>query len=123
LRHGLNAAAPDGGDRSDEVLELARRLGGRAEPSAAGLRAAEAELHLVRIRTIKHRVLESALAHLEAEVAPEKPLTPGETLARALAASASELARLDGYERKARSRRKRAFRALGVSVLAERSQR
>jgi hypothetical protein len=39
-------------------------------------------------------------------------LDPDEVLARALIQSADELLKLDGYERKARSRRKKAFQAL-----------
>ena len=35
-----------------------------------------------------------------------------EVMARALAECADELLKLDGYERKARSRRKKAFRGL-----------
>ena len=112
LRHGLNAAAPEEGDDSLDVLGLARRLCGRGEASLAGRNAAEAELHLVRIRNIKRLVLEAEIRRIEGEGEQDQSLGPDAVMSRAIAQVAEELLKLDGYERRARSRRKKAFRAL-----------
>ena len=112
LRHGLSAAQPDADSVPAEVLGLAGRLCSRAQASFTGLTAAESELYLVRIRMIKQRVLEAAVKRVEAEIKQNQPLGSDEVIARALIECADELLKLDGYERKARSRRKTAFRAL-----------
>jgi hypothetical protein len=112
LRHGLNAAPSQGADVPVDVLSLASRLSGRSEPGDAGLAAAEAQTHLVRIRTTKLRVLEASVRRIEAEAGPDQRLDPDAVLGRALAESAEELRVLDGYDRKAHSRRKTAFRRL-----------
>jgi hypothetical protein len=49
---------------------------------------------------------------VEAETKQNQSLDPDDVMARALIECADELLKLDGYERKARSRRKKAFRAL-----------
>ena len=112
LRHGLNSAAPEGADVPADVLRLASRLSGQREPSEAGRAAAESQAHLVRIRTIKSRVLEACVRRIEAEASSDQRLDPETVLGRAMAESAEELRVLEGYERKARSRRKAAFRRL-----------
>ena len=112
-RHGLSAAQPDADSVPTEVLGLAGRLCGRAAQAGfAGLNAAECELYLVRIRMIKQRVLEAVVKRVEAETKQNQSLGLDEMMARALIECADELLKLDGYERKARSRRKKAFRAL-----------
>jgi hypothetical protein len=111
LRHGLGAAVPEAGDPK-EVLDLAARLCGGSDLSVAARNAAETELHLSRIRTIKRGVLEAAIRRAQSEFLQDQSLKSDDVLARALAECADELLKLDGYERKARSRRKRAFRAL-----------
>ena len=63
------------------------------------------------IRTIKLRVLQLA-AQRVALADSVHGLSPEEIQAQALLEAALELLKLDGYERKARSRRKKAFRAL-----------
>jgi hypothetical protein len=112
LRHGLSAAQPDADSVSAEVLGLAGRLCGRAQAGFAGLNAAEAELTLVRIRRIKQRVLEAMVRRVENETVQNQLLGADEVMARALIECADELLKLDGYERKARSRRNKAFRSL-----------
>ncbi len=112
LRHGLNAAAPEDAGDTAEVLRLAARLAGRAQVSLAARNAAEAELHLARVRLIKQRILEDAIRRIETESEQDQTLGPDVVMARALTDSAAELLVLDGYERKARSRRKTAFRSL-----------
>ena len=112
LRHGLSAKASASTDDQD-VLCLARRLCGRSEPSLASRDAAEAELHLARIRAIKRRLIEAAVQRIQdSGTYYNRPLTDDETVAIAYVESAGELGTLDGYERKARSRRKKAFRVL-----------
>jgi hypothetical protein len=112
LRHGLTAAQPDADSVPVEVLGLASRLCGRAQAGFAGRNAAESELYLARIRIIKQRVLEAVVKRVEAETKQNQSLDPDDVMARALIECADELLKLDGYERKARSRRKKAFRAL-----------
>ena len=111
LRHGLNAKASASTDDQD-VLCLARRLCGRSEPSVASRDAAEAELHLARIRAIKRRLIEAAVQRIQDSGAYNRPRTDYDMVAIAYVESADELGTLDGYERKARSRRKKAFRSL-----------
>jgi hypothetical protein len=115
LRHGLTVAAPKrDGDNGDpvEVLGPAGWLRGHAAASLAERNAAEAELQLVRIRSIKKRTVDAAMRRIETEGEEDQSLTSDEVMARALLECAAELLKLDGYERKARSRRKKAFRAL-----------
>jgi hypothetical protein len=112
LRHGLSAAQPDADSVPAEVLGLAGRLCGRAQAGFAGLNAAESELNLVRIRRIKQRVLEAVVNRIETKAEQNQSLDPDDVMARALIECTNELLKLDGYERKARSRRKKAFRAL-----------
>ena len=111
-RHGLSAAQSEAGNVPAEVLGLAGRLCGHAQAGFAGLNAAECELNLVRIRMIKYHLLEAAAKRLDAETKQDQSLGPDELIARALIECAAEMLKLDGYERKARSRRKKAFRAL-----------
>jgi hypothetical protein len=112
VRHGLNAAAPDPSSDRPEVLRLAAQLCGRADPGFAARNAAEAELFLLRIRTIKRDTLEAAISRVQTGVVQDQCPDSEGVMARALAECADALLKLDGYERKARSRRKKAFRAL-----------
>lgn len=112
LRHGLNAARPEAGSVPDEVLGLACRLRGITRADTAGLNAAECELLLVRIRNTKHRLIEAVAKRLVEETAQDQTLGADELMTRVLVECADELLKLDGYERKARSRRKKAFRAM-----------
>ena len=112
LRHGLNSAAPERSDYLAEVLGLAGRIGGCAEANLAGRDAAKAELDLVRIQMVKQRVLQAAIRRIETNGDQDHSLDPDEVTARALIECADELLKLDRYERRARSRRRKAFRAL-----------
>jgi hypothetical protein len=64
------------------------------------------------IRRIKQRVLEAVVNRIETKAEQNQSLDPDDVMARALIECTNELLKLDGYERKARSRRKKAFRAL-----------
>jgi len=112
LRHGLNTAAPEDGSDSTEVTGLAARLCGHAEASFASRNAAEAEIYLLRIRNIKWKVLDAAIDRIMEKGEQNQSRDPAEVIACALAEAADELLVLDGYERKARSRRKKACRVL-----------
>ena len=70
------------------------------------------ELQLVRIRSIKQRVLEVVVNRIETKTQQNQSFDPDDVMARVLIECADELLKLDDYERKARSRRKKAFRAL-----------
>ena len=110
VRHGLNTAAPDGSAGLDE---LARRLGDAVDAGEDTIAtAAEAQDYLVRIQTIKHQVLQSTILNLSNTQAGPEPTAPFDVMTAALLSCEPQLRLLDDYERKARSRRKKAFRAL-----------
>ena len=69
-------------------------------------------MHLERVRRVIQNVIQATINRIEGEGAQGQSIHPGEVMALALVESADELLKLDGYERKARSRRKKAFRAL-----------
>lgn len=110
LRHGLSAAAPDDQGLGGETGQIAALLCQGDERLAPAARiAAAAQSHLNRVRSAKHYALRAAILH-QGEVDPAA--SPQEILARALIEAADELVTLNGYERKALSRRKRAVRNL-----------
>lgn len=110
VRHGLNVAA---GGLNSEIEDLARRLEtGAAVGLSAAQTAAEAQVFLVRIRTIKQRIVQVAVQWLWDTHDRAQPLSSFEAMTLALLACEPQLLVLDGYERKARSRRKKTFRAL-----------
>lgn len=111
LRHGLNSA-PERSDHLADVLGLAGRIAGGAEANLAGQDAARAELDLIRIRRVKQCVLQAAVTRIETGGDPVQTLDADAVMARALIECADDLLKLDRYERRARSRRRRAFRAL-----------
>jgi hypothetical protein len=95
LRHGLNAA-PSQGVSDVSTLDLAARMVGQPRANEAGLEAAQAEEHLIRIRSIKRSTLESAVAEVLAETISDQQLVKEEALALALCAAADELEVLGG---------------------------
>lgn len=111
VRHGLNVTGPAVHLETPEIEDLATRLLEGATVTTAR-NAAEAQAFLVRIRNIKGQVLQLAAYRIQAAQDPRLPLATDEVLARALSECAEELLKLDGYERKALSRRKKALRAL-----------
>ncbi|MFI4976904.1 MAG: hypothetical protein ACHP84_20410 [Caulobacterales bacterium] len=113
LRHGLNVPRPAGESLSGEIEDLAHRLSeGSVAGSPAALRAAETQVQLVRIRNIKLQIVRFAIERLCNVALAERQFASYEIMTNALIESEPELLRLDGYERKARSRRKKALRAL-----------
>lgn len=111
VRHGLNVTCPAVHLDTPEIEDLATRLLEGATVTTAR-HAAEAQAFFVRIRNIKGQVLQLAAYRIQAAQDPRLPLATDEVLARALSECAEELLKLDGYERKALSRRKKALRAL-----------
>lgn len=113
LRHGLNLPLPLD-EYGEELSALTERLqGGIPAKAADAKQAAIAQLQLERVRRIKALVLlEGAERAREADVASAAGSDAGDEISLALADRLARLLTLDGYERKALSRRKKAFRAL-----------
>jgi fructose-1,6-bisphosphatase/sedoheptulose 1,7-bisphosphatase-like protein len=111
LRHGLTAVRPSG-IAAEGVLALASQILGGSASREAALEAAECRSHLIRIQNIKQAALQTAIGRELKKISNNQEVTSDEAMARALCAVANELKVLDGYERKARSRLKRALRAL-----------
>ena len=112
LRHGLNT--PIEADHRQRALIDAWTLRFRNSPSTPtrhARAAAIAQVELSRVRAAKATALRLAAEQVEAACADKS--APKATLtAQALIASLPDLLKLDGYERKARSKRDKAFRAL-----------
>ena len=102
-RHGLNVDAPDNDPVVTAILQALR-----PEPHSRGA-ARTLALAQERLRRIR-----AAKAAATVSPPPDLPdnLTPEDAQAYAYAAAANQLLRLDDYERKALSRRKRAIREL-----------
>jgi hypothetical protein len=112
LRHGLAVAIGSDPSFSDEVNRLASALvQGRSGQSAGefALQAAEAEIDLLRIRRLRASLFNSVLGNPEPKLDDHSELN-------------EELAKLERYERRAFSRRKRAFRAMTEAELIPTSQ-
>lgn len=107
--HGLNIPVRFDAAWAPRVQELVRALAGGDEARLAGAHAAaEAQAHLERISAMKQLALRLAIAQLR-----EQRSEPPESIeARAHIAAVPQLLKLDNYERKARSRLKRALRGL-----------
>jgi hypothetical protein len=106
LRHGLNT--PIEADHPQLAIIEAwalRFCNSPSTPARHARAAAMAQAELSRVRAAKVTALRLAAERVEA--APKAILT-----ARALIASLPDLLKLDGYERKARSKRDKAFREL-----------
>jgi hypothetical protein len=100
LRHGLAVPIGTGPEFRDDIERLAKLLSSDPQDSSARS-VAEAELDLLRIRKIRAGLFD-ALYCAEA---------PGQ-----LAELNDRLAKLERYERRAFSRRKRALRIMHVSA-------
>jgi hypothetical protein len=101
LRHGLAIAIGSDSTLSEDVKRLASALARGRSGSNIGEfahQAAEAEIDLLRIRKIRASLFNAILGN------PETKLDHSELN--------EELAKLERYERRAFSRRKRAFRAM-----------
>jgi hypothetical protein len=100
LRHGLAVAVRSQPSFSKDIEILAKVLAGDGNPSTEFARqAAEAEIDLLRIRKIR--------ASLFNEIVGNPDMPP-----QAYAELAESLAKLERYERRAFSRRKRALHVL-----------
>jgi hypothetical protein len=102
LRHGLSVPVSRDQARAKEIDMLAQAFAaaGRTEHPGQPRAAAEAELEIVRVRATRARLINQA----EVPNAPDGSPDNGDVLARAL----EQLAKLDRYERRALTRRKRA---------------
>lgn len=105
-RHGLTVAAPEE-YAPPEIARLAAAYRYLLNDPEAAQRAAAARVHLARIRSAEAHLLQLALARLTLE---RPGADQAELEALAIILSQGELAKLREYERKARSRLKRALR-------------
>lgn len=113
MRHGLNVSEPASQSQGAEIEGVAGRfMEGENVTTMTAQLAAEAQAHLVRVRNIKRQTLQLAAQRIQVATGAHSPLSPEDILAQALAECADQLLKLDGYERKALSRRKKALRAL-----------
>ena len=99
-RHGLSLPVAD--FRDAEVLDLAAKLSPSAPLEEWALIAAEAHIRVNRIRALK-------LSALNSKMPLDPELTPQARLGLALNEAADETLRLNQYERKALSRRRKAL--------------
>jgi hypothetical protein len=122
VKHGLNIALRDDPQVAAELAAWRRAFaaGGADDPELL-TRLAECQVQLLRIRRARCATLARAAARRPAAAGPlpdaaagRPPAAAGEpALADVVLACADELLTLDGYERKALSRRNRLLRALG----------
>jgi hypothetical protein len=117
LRHGFRAVALRSPATSAEVDRLATAICGKdAHPAdrEQALTIAESELILMRVRAARVDVIEQMLpiaGTQEPEGTRSAPHEPANNLSRL-----KQLMTLDGYERRALSRRKRALRSLFPAI-------
>jgi hypothetical protein len=105
LRHGLAIAIGSDSTLGEDVKRLASALARGRSGSNIGEfahQAAEAEIDLLRIRKIRASLFNAVLGNPETKLDDHSELN-------------EELAKLERYERRAFSRRKRAFRAMTES--------
>ncbi|MFI4974978.1 MAG: hypothetical protein ACHP84_10600 [Caulobacterales bacterium] len=113
ITHGLNAQVAIGDALNADVDDLAFRLGQECDAGfTAATVAAEAQAFLVRIRSIKLHIVKVAFQRVWDEYGVDGRCSNVEAELVALLNCGPQLITLDGYERKARSRRKKALRAL-----------
>jgi hypothetical protein len=102
LRHGLSVAIGSDPSFSDDIRRLAGVLAqGRSGPNIGEFahQAAEAEIDLLRIRKLRALRFNAVLGNPETKLDDHSEFN-------------EELAKLERYERRAFSRRKRALRAM-----------
>jgi hypothetical protein len=102
LRHGLSVAIGSDPSFSEDIKQLAGTLAqGRSGPNIGEFahQAAEAEIDLLRIRKLRASRFNAVLGNSERKLDDRSELD-------------EQLAKLERYERRAFSRRKRAFRAM-----------
>ena len=104
LRHGLATRVSDDSSLAPEIERLMRHLAlGSADPNrlAQAKEIAESEFEVWRIRRVRTALIDGAIDH-------ERPQP--ERAEVAILSVVSQLSKLDRYERRALSRRKRAIR-------------
>jgi len=113
LRHGLSLPLPLD-EYGPELTALTDLLQADQPAKAGAARAAAiAQLHLERIRRMRAVLLmEAVQARRQASLGSGSGAAAGAEIAIAVADQIPRLLTLDDYERRALSRRKRAFRAL-----------
>lgn len=104
-RHGLNTALALTPGYRATLDALAQQFESAGHSPTAAKAAAEARLHLTRVQAVKRQLLEIAASKLNSD-----PEAVGDLAAHALLSALPDLRRLEEYERKARSRLKRAIR-------------
>jgi hypothetical protein len=105
LRHGLAVAIGSDLSFSEDIKRLALTLAGVASGQNIGEfahQAAEAEIDLLRIRKLRASRFDAVLGNPETALGDHSEFN-------------EELAKLERYERRAFSRRKRAFQAMTES--------
>jgi hypothetical protein len=115
VKHGLNVDLRDDPQVAAEIAALRRAFAaGGAEDAELLTRAAECQVQLLRIRRARCATL-ARMAARQRDAAPVRPpaAAPHAEVAEIVLACADELLKLDGYERKALSRRNRLLRRLG----------
>ena len=124
-RHGLRSDAGVGHDAA-LVERLQRALAGPAPSRAVHAAAHEAALayaHLLRVQSAKSALYRTALQEVGADLSDDPASLPPGIRAAALIRVSAQLLTLDGYERKAISRRKGAIRRLEALMVGESASR
>jgi hypothetical protein len=130
-QHGLSVSLTSDPALSHQVRLLAHEISGECEAiDERSIRVAEAQIDLVRVRLAKQAVLEQ-LNEIWAETREARSANSEEQLSDTDRLM-KQLLRIDRYERRALSRRRKAIRSLGferdeitwrvIDNLAERSQ-
>jgi hypothetical protein len=117
LKHGLATSIAVDPMHAQDIEQLAKAIAGETSDKA-GLAlsrvAAEAELEMLRVRAYRIALINADLnaIHKEAKTGSSGADIQGQASSEPLLCTIDKLAHLERYERRAYSRRKRAFREL-----------